>query len=77
MTPRHEDGGRAIALPAATLFLKIPPSLLASADEAIEYEGPPCLLRVKRVGFAMSALGPVYPKQQTFPDPVSTSHLCH
>jgi hypothetical protein len=25
----------------------------------------------------MSAVCPVYPKQQTFPDPVGTSHLCH
>jgi hypothetical protein len=29
----------------------------------------------KRVGFVMSAVRPVYPKQQTFPDPVGTSHL--
>jgi hypothetical protein len=35
-------------------------------------EGP---LWVKRVGFVMSAVCPVYPKQQTFPDPVGTSHL--
>ena len=33
-------------------------------------------LRVKRVGFVMSPVCPVYPKQQTFPDPVDTSHLC-
>jgi hypothetical protein len=40
-------------------------------------EGSPrCLIRVKRVGFVMSAIYPVDPKQQTFPDPVSTSHLC-
>ena len=32
-------------------------------------------LWVKRVGFVMSAVCPVYPKQQTFPDPVGTSHL--
>ena len=32
---------------------------------------------VKRVGLVMSAVCPVYPKQQTFPDPVGTSHLCH
>jgi hypothetical protein len=25
----------------------------------------------------MSALGPIYPQQQTFPDPVGTSHLGH
>jgi hypothetical protein len=36
-------------------------------------QGP---LRVKRVGFVMSAICPVYPKQQTFPEPVGTSHLC-
>jgi hypothetical protein len=35
-----------------------------------------CLLWVKRVGFVMSAICLVYPKQQTFPDPVGTSHLC-
>ena len=34
-------------------------------------------LGVKRVGFAMSPVCPVYPKQQTFPDPVGTSHLGH
>jgi hypothetical protein len=38
---------------------------------------PPCRLWVKRVGFVMSPVCPVYPKQQTFPDPVGTSHLCH
>src|SRR5467141_3700407 len=32
-------------------------------------------LRVKRVGFVMSAICPVYPKQQTFLGPVGTSHL--
>jgi hypothetical protein len=26
-------------------------------------------------GFVMSAVCPVYPQQQTFPDPVGTSHL--
>jgi hypothetical protein len=31
---------------------------------------------VKRVGFVMSPVCPVYPKQQTFPDAVGTSHLC-
>jgi hypothetical protein len=31
---------------------------------------------VKRVAFVMSAICPVYPKQQTFSDPVGTSHLC-
>jgi hypothetical protein len=30
---------------------------------------------VKRVGFVMSQVCPVYPKQQTFPDSVGTSHL--
>jgi hypothetical protein len=35
-----------------------------------------CLHRVKRVGFVMSAVCPVYPKQPTFPDAVGTSHLC-
>jgi hypothetical protein len=34
-------------------------------------------LWVKRVGFVMSAIYPVYLKQQTFLDPVGTSHLCH
>ena len=29
---------------------------------------------VSRVGFAMSVVCPVFPKQQTFPDPVGTSH---
>jgi hypothetical protein len=36
----------------------------------------PSPVRVKRVGFVMSAVCPVYPKQQTFPDAVGTSHLC-
>ena len=35
-----------------------------------------CPIWVRRVGFVMSAICPVYPKQQTFPDPVGTSHLC-
>jgi hypothetical protein len=35
-----------------------------------------CLEWVKRVGFVMSALCPVYLKQQTLPDLVGTSHLC-
>ena len=39
------------------------------------WAGPRCPLRVKRVDFAMSALGPVCPQQQTFSDPVGTSHL--
>jgi hypothetical protein len=30
---------------------------------------------VKRVGFVMSAICPVYPEHQTFPGPVGTSHL--
>src|SRR5258705_11154140 len=34
-----------------------------------------CLLWVKRVGFVMSAVCPVYPQQQTSPDTVGTSHL--
>jgi hypothetical protein len=36
-----------------------------------------CPVRVKRVGFVMSAVCPVYPQQQTSPDTVGTSHLCH
>ena len=32
-------------------------------------------LRVIRVGFAMSALGPIYPQQQTISAPVGTSYL--
>jgi hypothetical protein len=36
----------------------------------------PCPAWVKRVGFVMSAICPIYPKQQTFPDPLGTSHLC-
>jgi hypothetical protein len=35
-----------------------------------------CPLWVKRVGFVMSAICPVNPRQQTFPGPVGTSHLC-
>ncbi len=35
-----------------------------------------CPIRVKRVGFVMSAVCPVYPQQQTSPDTVGTSHLC-
>ena len=33
-------------------------------------------LWVRRVAFSMSAVCPVYTQQQTFPDPVGTSHLC-
>jgi hypothetical protein len=36
-----------------------------------------CPLWVKRVGFPMSDVCPVYPQQQTFPDPAGTSHLGH
>jgi hypothetical protein len=32
-------------------------------------------LWVKRFGFVMSAVCPVYPNQQTFPDPVATDNL--
>jgi hypothetical protein len=32
--------------------------------------------RVKRVGLVMSVVCPVYARQQTFTDPVGTSHLC-
>jgi hypothetical protein len=35
----------------------------------------PCPLWVRRVGFVTSAVCPVYPQHQTFPDPVGTSHL--
>jgi hypothetical protein len=45
-------------------------------DKVIE-SGAACPLGVKRVGFVMSAVCPVYPKQQAFPDAVGTSHLCH
>jgi hypothetical protein len=31
---------------------------------------------VNRVAFVMSAVCRVYPKQQTYPDPLGTSHLC-
>jgi hypothetical protein len=31
---------------------------------------------VRRVGFVMSALGPVYPDKQTISEAVGTSHLC-
>jgi len=31
---------------------------------------------IKRVGFVMSVVCPVYPQHQTFPDPVGISHLC-
>jgi hypothetical protein len=42
----------------------------------MRFEGP-CegSLWVSRVEFVMSALGSVYPQQQTSPDPVGTSHL--
>jgi hypothetical protein len=60
MRPGHEDMGRAIALPpAATQFLKIPPCQLASADEAIEWEGPPCPLRVMSRLDGLSVLVPL------------------
>jgi hypothetical protein len=32
-------------------------------------------LRVRRVGFVMSAACPVYPDKQTISEPVGTSHL--
>ncbi|MEA2918881.1 MAG: hypothetical protein QOJ15_10962 [Bradyrhizobium sp.] len=32
---------------------------------------------VSRVGLTSCPPRPPYPKQQTFPDPVGTSHLCH
>jgi hypothetical protein len=58
-----------------TLGLTILASNFSRADEAIELVDPPCPLRVKRVGFVMSALGPAYLQQQTFPDSVGTSRL--
>ena len=39
--------------------------------------GDRCPVGIKRVGFVMSAICPVYPKQHTFSDPVGTSHLGH
>src|SRR5216683_6931703 len=36
-----------------------------------------CPIRVKRVGFVMSAVCPVYPQQQTSPDKVGTSHCAN
>jgi hypothetical protein len=50
------------------------PALLQRIARGLDRHRP---LRVKRVGFVMSAVCPVYPKQQTFPDQVGTSHLCH
>jgi hypothetical protein len=44
------------------------------AADPTEHLGP---FWVRRVGFVMLAVGPVYPRQQTFPDTVRTSHLCH
>ena len=41
---------------------------------AVMFGGSPMALRG---GFVMSPTCPVYPKQQTFLDPVGTSHLCH
>jgi hypothetical protein len=49
---------------------------LAPATDVTAWQARRCRLWVKRVGFVMSAVCPVYPKQQTFPDPVGTSHLC-
>ncbi|MEA2918428.1 MAG: hypothetical protein QOJ15_10509 [Bradyrhizobium sp.] len=37
----------------------------------------PCPLWGIRVVLDMSEICPVYPEQQTFLDPVGTSHLCH
>ena len=48
----------------------------STAKEAHEMPSATSPLRVKRVGFVMSAVCPVCPKQQTSPDPVGTSHLC-
>jgi hypothetical protein len=50
--------------------------LLAHVDDVIELDDTSCPFRVIRVGFVMSAISPVYPQQQTFPDAVGTSHLC-
>jgi hypothetical protein len=49
---------------------------LAPATDVTAGQARRCRLWVKRVGFVMSAVCLVYPKQQTFPDPVGTSHLC-
>jgi hypothetical protein len=48
-------------------------SHLVATFTAARGTGP---LWVKRVDFVMSAICPVYPKQQTFPDSAGTSHLC-
>src|SRR5260370_28822412 len=59
--PSGSAGGRAQRLGAGNLLSK----------ETLIYP-----IRVKRVGFVMSAVRPVYPQQQTSPDTVGTSHLC-
>jgi hypothetical protein len=69
--------GRAIALPpAATQFLKIPPCQLASADEAIEWEGPPCPLRVRLGSDIQSASLPLSPRKRTPFRALVTSARC-
>src|SRR5258707_8967089 len=50
---------------------------LAPATDVTAWQARRCRLWVKRVGFVMSPVCPVYPKQQTSPDTVGTSHLCH
>jgi hypothetical protein len=35
----------------------------------------PCLFWVKRVGFPMSDVCPIYTQHRTFPDPIGTSRL--
>jgi|SRR5580704_14127699 hypothetical protein len=55
------------------LAIILPPKL---ASKAMRLRGR-CPKWVKRVGFVVSAVRPVHPKQQTFLDPVGTSHLGH
>jgi hypothetical protein len=49
---------------------------IVSAGESVSQTSQPSPVWVKRSGFVMSAVCPVYPQLQTFPEPVSTSHLC-
>jgi hypothetical protein len=64
-----------ISRPMKRVGLILPPAILAHANGDGANWFVACPFRLKRVGFVMSAVCPVYPEQQTFADAVGTSHL--